>query len=152
MSRVLNAPHKVSPATRERVLTAIDELEFVPKAEAVARSRRAIGADCRRCSLLHLPLVYRAPARHRDCPDRRPVRTHHLVVDSAARRDAYLASLAVTGRVDRLVLLALPFGEAMAGRLLSYKIETVLVEYVRAPFSTAWRSTMWRRRLVGQYF
>ena len=34
VSRILNTPDKVNAATRERVLTAIDALGFVPKAEA----------------------------------------------------------------------------------------------------------------------
>ena len=43
VSRVLNTPDKVSPATRQRVRAAIDALGFVPKAEAAARARKAHG-------------------------------------------------------------------------------------------------------------
>ncbi len=37
VSRVLNAPHRVNEITRRRVLATIDDLGFVPKAEATAR-------------------------------------------------------------------------------------------------------------------
>ncbi len=40
VSRVLNSPGHVNVATRRRVLVAIDELDFVPKAEAAARARK----------------------------------------------------------------------------------------------------------------
>jgi len=40
VSRVPNAPDQVNEAMRTRVLAAIHELGFVPKAEAVARARR----------------------------------------------------------------------------------------------------------------
>ncbi len=40
VSRVLNSPDQVKLETRERVLRAIDELGFVPKAEARARAIR----------------------------------------------------------------------------------------------------------------
>ena len=46
ISRVLNSPGKVSEQTRGKVMAAIDELGFVPKAEARARalhSTRRIG-------------------------------------------------------------------------------------------------------------
>src|SRR5215207_10520680 len=40
VSRVLNSPEQVLEGTRTRVLTAIDELGFVPRAEAAARARK----------------------------------------------------------------------------------------------------------------
>jgi hypothetical protein len=61
VSRVLNAPDKVSPDTRERVRQAIDRLGFVPKAEAAARARKAQAASAS-WPFLHLSFV-RAAAR-----------------------------------------------------------------------------------------
>ena len=40
VSRVLNTPHRVNEKTRQRVIAAIDQLNFVPKAEASARARQ----------------------------------------------------------------------------------------------------------------
>jgi DNA-binding LacI/PurR family transcriptional regulator len=151
VSRVLNAPHKVSPATRERVLLAIDELKFVPKAEAVARSRKATGRIAVVAPFFTFPSFTERLRGVATALTAAPYELTIYVVDSAARRDAYLASLAVTGRVDGLILLALPFGEAMASRLLSYKVETVLVEFVRAPFSSVEIDDVAGGRLVGQY-
>ncbi|HNE06578.1 MAG TPA: LacI family DNA-binding transcriptional regulator, partial [Anaerolineales bacterium] len=38
ISRVLNSPDKVNTETRQQVMSAIDQLGFVPKAEARARA------------------------------------------------------------------------------------------------------------------
>src|SRR5512141_1445836 len=43
ISRVLNSSDKVSDATRKKVLAVIDELGFVPRAEARARSLKSAG-------------------------------------------------------------------------------------------------------------
>ena len=43
VSRMLNTPEKVNSETREKVITAIDALGFVPKAEARARAMQHIG-------------------------------------------------------------------------------------------------------------
>ena len=41
VSRVLNSPDKVNIKTRERVMAAIDQLGFVPRADARARAMRS---------------------------------------------------------------------------------------------------------------
>src|SRR5438045_3994732 len=43
VSLALNSPTRVRPETLERINEAIDELSFVPKAEAVVRARRGVG-------------------------------------------------------------------------------------------------------------
>src|SRR4051794_21749151 len=43
VSRVVNSPEKVNPDTRSKVLTVIDALGYVPKAEAAARARKSAG-------------------------------------------------------------------------------------------------------------
>ena len=45
VSHTLNRPHKVSAATRDRVLQIIDELQFVPKATAPASPARVLAAS-----------------------------------------------------------------------------------------------------------
>src|SRR3989304_4095011 len=43
VSRVLNSPEIVQEGTRLKVLSAIDQLGFVPKADATARARKLVG-------------------------------------------------------------------------------------------------------------
>ena len=43
VSHTINRPHRVSAATRERVMQIIDELQFVPKATAISQARKGVG-------------------------------------------------------------------------------------------------------------
>ena len=42
VSRVLNSPSLVNSVKRQRILASIEELQFVPKAEAVAKARQQL--------------------------------------------------------------------------------------------------------------
>jgi DNA-binding LacI/PurR family transcriptional regulator len=127
VSRVLNAPDRVNDETRARVLAAIDELGFVPKFEALTRARKGLGrigvltpfftADsfvdrlrgvvAALAGLPYEPVIYD--------------------VASAAQRDGYLANLAITNRVDGLIVIGLPFDSATARRLLKHRLATVQI-------------------------
>jgi LacI family transcriptional regulator len=151
ISRVLNAPEKVNPATRERVMAAIDELGFVPKAEAVARSRKVHG----RIGILAPFLAYPSfVQRLRGAATALSDSPYELViyyVDSLARLEGYIASLAVTRRVDGLILMALLLGDAVANRLRNAGIETVLVEFAREGFSSVTIDDEAGGRLAAEY-
>ena len=151
VSRVLNTPDKVRAATRGRVLAAIDELGFVPKAEASARARKAI----RRIGVLAPFFTYPSfTVRLRGVAQAIAESSYELVVypvDSSARRDAYLATLTVMHRVDGLIVMALPFDEKMARRLLARNIETVLIEFRQEPFSSIEIDNQAGGRLAAQY-
>ncbi len=136
VSRVLNNPEKVHPATRDRVLAVIDSLGFVPKAEAAARARKGNA----RIGVLAPFFTYPSfVARLRGVADALADSPYELViynVDSSSRRVGYLASLPVTRRIDGLIVMALPFDEEAEARLLANGLETVLIEFSRRPFSS----------------
>ncbi|MGQ9489289.1 MAG: LacI family DNA-binding transcriptional regulator [Anaerolineae bacterium] len=136
VSRVLNNPEKVHPRTRERVLSAIDALGFVPKAEAAARARKGSG----RIGVLAPFFTYPSfVARLRGVADALADSPFELAiynVDSSSRCVGYLASLPVTRRIDGLIVMALPFDDEAERRLLANGLETVLIEFSRRPFSS----------------
>jgi LacI family transcriptional regulator, galactose operon repressor len=136
VSRVLNSPDRVNEATRKRVLSAIDSLGFVPKAEAAARARKASG----RIGVLAPFFTYPSfVERLQGVASSLTNSSYELVVynvDSSARRDAHLSSLAVTHRLDGLIVMALPFDDVTAHRLIAHKLETVLIEAGRPAFSS----------------
>lgn len=136
VSRVLNNPEKVNPDTRDRVLSVIDTLGFVPKAEAAARARRAHG----RIGVLAPFFTYPSfVARLRGVADVLAESPYELAiynVDSSSRRVGYLASLPVTRRIDGLIVMALPFNDEAANRLLAHDLQTVLIEFSRPGFSS----------------
>src|SRR5574342_271119 len=129
VSRMLNTPDKVNSETRERVLTAIDALGFVPKAEARARAMQHTGR------IGVITPFFTAPSfiqRLRGIAESLSPENYELViytVDSNDHLQGYLSSLPLTGNLDGLIILSLPIGEQEVRRLIDHGLPTVLVEY-----------------------
>jgi len=135
VSRVLNSPDRVNVATRSRVLEAIDRLHFVPKAEATARARKGT----RRIGVLAPFITYPSFVQRLRGVAGLANSSYEVViynVESAARRDSYLATLPVTRRLDGLIVMALPFGDEVAQRLRAHRLEAVLIECNHPFFSS----------------
>jgi LacI family transcriptional regulator len=127
VSRVLNSPDQVSAETRERVLAAIDELDFVPKFEALVRARKGIG----RIGVLtpfftSASFVDRLNGIRGALMDQQ-YETVIYDVRSAAQRDGYLTMLALTHSVDGLIVIGLPFDATTARRLQKRRLATVQI-------------------------
>ncbi len=136
VSRVLNTPERVNESTRTRVHHAIDELGFVPKAEATARARKSQARIGVLAPFFTFPSFV---ARFRGVANALSDSSYDLAiynVDSSSRRAGLLASLPVTRRVDALIIMALPFDDAAGERLIAHDMPTVLIECSRSPFSS----------------
>ena len=133
ISRFINAPEKVNTETLKRISKAIDELGFVPKAEARARALRQTGR------IGVVTPFFTAPSfvqRLRGIAGALSKQHYELViytVESAQHLKNYLASLPLTGNLDGMVIMSLPVAETDAHRLLEHNIPTVLIEF---PFPT----------------
>lgn len=129
VSRILNTPDKVNSVTREKVLTAIDELGFVPKAEARARAMKHTGR------IGVISPFFTAPSfmqRLRGVATTLSPENYELVVytvDSNDRLQGYLSSLPLTGNLDGLIILSLPVDDTQVRRLIDHGLPTVLIEY-----------------------
>jgi LacI family transcriptional regulator len=135
VSRVLNSPDRVAEETRTLVLTAIDELGFVPKFEARTRARKQIG----RIGVLTPHFTADSFVdRLRGVGAGLAGLPYELVVydvTTPAQRDGYLTSLALTHQVDGLIIIGLPFDETMASRLLTHRMPIVQIGTLAQPFS-----------------
>jgi DNA-binding LacI/PurR family transcriptional regulator len=135
VSRVLNAPDRVSEETRMQVFTAIDELGFVPKFEARTRARKQIG----RIGVLTPHFTADSFVdRLRGVSAALAGLPYELVVydvTTPAQRDGYLTSLSLTHQVDGLIIIGLPFDEIMTSRLLTHQIPVVQIGTLAQPFS-----------------
>jgi DNA-binding LacI/PurR family transcriptional regulator len=151
VSRVLNAPDKVNPVTRARVLTVIDELGFVPKAEAAVRARKDLGRIGILAPFFTYPSFVERMRGVAVALADLPYELTIYSVDSSIRRDAYLSSLAVSRRLDGLIVMALPFPDAIAERLTSYQLEAVLIECMRPEFSTIEGDDSAGGRMAAEY-
>ncbi len=129
ISRVLNTPDKVNPETRQKVLDAIDQLGFVPKADARARAlskTNRIGV---------ITPFFTAPSfvqRLRGVAAALANHNYELViytVDSLETLAGYLSSIPFSSNLDGLIIISLPIQEKDAQRLIDHGIETVLLEF-----------------------
>jgi DNA-binding LacI/PurR family transcriptional regulator len=129
VSRMLNAPNKVNPKTREQVMAAIDALGFMPKAEARARALRQTGR------IGVITPFFTAPSfiqRLRGIADILSSKNLELViytVDSTDHLQVYLSSLPLTGNLDGLIIISLSVGDIEVRRLIDHGLTAVLIEY-----------------------
>jgi DNA-binding LacI/PurR family transcriptional regulator len=151
VSRVVNDPRKVNEATRSTVLKAIEQLGFVPKAEARARAMNGT----RRISIITPFLT--APAyvqRLRGVATALAKQNYELIihtVDSLDQLNSYLGTLPLTHRFDGLILLSLKIDAKLAGRLAKQGVETVLIEYAQPNLNSIEIDDLAGGRLVADY-
>ncbi|MEW6083222.1 MAG: LacI family DNA-binding transcriptional regulator [Chloroflexota bacterium] len=129
ISRVLNSPDKVNPETRRRVMSSIDKLGFVPKAEARARAMQhtnRIGV---------LTPFFTAPSfvqRLRGVAATLSKANYELViypVDSVEHLQGYISSIPIMQNVDGLIIMSLAIDDKEAKRLHDNSMQSVLIEY-----------------------
>jgi LacI family transcriptional regulator len=127
------------------------ELEFVPKAEAVARAR----TQTRRIAVLTPFLtaqsfVQRIDAIHRVLlPKGYEMITY--TVDSQDQLDAYLSVLPVNNRIDAMIVLALPISEEAASVFDANSIPLVGVEVGSSSISTVEIDNIRGGKLAASY-
>jgi len=129
ISRVLNSPDKVNPETLKLVMSAIDRLGFVPKAEARARAMQGTGR------IGVLTPFFTAPSfvqRLRGVASSLSKANYELViypVDSLDHLQGHLSSIPLMKNVDGLIIMSLAIDDTEAKRLSANGMETVLIEY-----------------------
>jgi DNA-binding LacI/PurR family transcriptional regulator len=129
ISRVINYPEKVNIKTRQIINDAIDQLDFMPKAEARARALRFMGR------IGVITPFFTAPSfvqRLRGLAGSLSKENFDLViytVDSNNRLQSYLSSLPLTGNLDGIVIMSLPVNDDDVKRLIDHRLPTVLIEY-----------------------
>lgn len=152
VSRVVNAPEKVNPETRQRVLQAIDALNYIPKAEAAARARKSAGRIGVLAPFFTYPSFVQRLRGVAGALANLPYELSVYNVDSTARRDSYVTSLALTRRLDGLILMALPFTAITVERLVNQSMETVCIEVTHPSFSSIVIDDFGGGRMAAEYF
>jgi DNA-binding LacI/PurR family transcriptional regulator len=151
ISRVINSPERVNEATRAKVLTAIEQLGFVPKAEARARALRSTGR------IGVLTPFFTAPSfvqRLRGVAASLNETVYELViypVDSVERLDAYLSGFSMISSLDGLIIMSLKLDEARASRLLERRLNSVLIENRLPGFNTVEIDDVHGGRMAAEY-
>lgn len=151
VSLALNSPDRVRAETLQKVLVAVEELGFVPKAEAALRARRGtrrVGVVAPFTSypsfMERLRGVMAAAAKER----------FEVVVydeESAALRHHFVDSLPLSRRLDGLVLMGVAISDRFAERLHKDGLDAVLVEFPRPGFSCVIVDDEAGGRMVADY-
>lgn len=152
VSRVVNSPDKVNPETRTKVLNVIDQLGYVPKAEAAARARKSAGRIGVLAPFFTYPSFVQRLRGVATALTNLPFELTVYTVDSTARRDSYVTSLSLTRRLDGLILMALPFSQEIVERLVNNSMETVSIEVTHSSFSSIEIDDQQGGRLAAEYF
>jgi DNA-binding LacI/PurR family transcriptional regulator len=151
VSRMLNVPGKVNSETRERILAAIDALDFMPKAEARARAMKGTGR------IGVISPFFTAPSfvqRLRGISEALSTKKFELViysVDSADRLKGFLSSVPLTGNLDGLIILSLQIDDADVRRLVDHGLPTVLVEFPHPSLSSVEIDDVLGGRIAAEY-
>ena len=132
VSRVLNSPESVAEKTRTRVLAAIDELGFVPRADARERARKQIGRIGVITPFFTLPSFMQRLRGIAAALVESPYELTIYPVDSLARLEGYFTVLPLRRQTDGLIAISIPVDELSLKQLRASGIPTVFVEN-RAP-------------------
>ncbi|HET6452224.1 MAG TPA: LacI family DNA-binding transcriptional regulator, partial [Spirochaetia bacterium] len=134
VSRAVNEPHLVQEDTRQKVMRAVEQLKFVPKAEATALARKHVG------SIGVLVPFFTSPSfvqRMRGVAAALSETKFELAVYTVSSRtqlDEYLDVLPLWRRLDGLVLMSMPVSDSQTRHLASHGLEVVTVEFSRGEF------------------
>jgi DNA-binding LacI/PurR family transcriptional regulator len=127
-SRVLNGSAAVDPRTRDRVLAAMAELDYIPSAMA---RRLSFGRTLTIGVVTTFLTRPQAAERLRGIDAILADSEFDLViynVESVEKRDQYLRALAVRQRTDGLIIVSLPLRQDDVQRLSSAAIPVVVVD------------------------
>jgi LacI family transcriptional regulator len=129
VSRVLNNPRLVSVVTRGKVMAAVTQLGFVPKAEASVLARKHVGSIG-----IVLPF-FTSPSyvqRMRGIAAGLNGSKYELVVytvDDRAQLDEYLDVLPLWKRLDGIILMSMPLTERQTAHLQEHGMDVVCIEF-----------------------
>lgn len=151
ISRVLNAPDKVNSETQKRVMEAIDQLGFVPKAEARARAMQHTGR------IGVITPFFTAPSfvqRLRGVASVLSKSNYELViypVDSMDHLQGYISSIPLMRNIDGLIIMSLSLDNQDAQRLADNGMRSVLIEYSHPQLNSIVINDFDGGRLVAEY-
>ncbi|HET7011031.1 MAG TPA: LacI family DNA-binding transcriptional regulator [Anaerolineales bacterium] len=151
ISRVLNSPDKVKSKTRGRVMSAIDRLGFVPRAEARARARRRTNRIGVLTPFFTAPSFVQRLRGIAGALSRANCELVIYTVDSVEHLQAYIASIPIMQNLDGLIIISLAIDERDARRLHDNGIETVLIESWHAQLNSICIDDLHGGRLAAKH-
>lgn len=128
VSRFLNEPDRVAPDKREKIRSAVKELNFVPKAEAVAKARRAYKRIGVVAPFFTQPSFMERLRGIEAILSREHYELVLYAIDTEEELENYVQMLINTQRVDGLIFLCLKLGDDLLELLDSAPFPLCFVE------------------------
>ena len=151
VSRVLNAPHLVKKETRDKVLDAIDQLGFVPKAEAQAYAKKQLGRVGVLTPFFSHPSFVQ---RMRGVASVLAINSYELViypVESLTQIYHYLETVQLARRLDGLITMALTIDEETVQRYIRNTFPVAMIETQHASINSVFVNNVAGGRLAAEY-
>lgn len=152
VSRVLNSPEHVSQEKRKKVLGVIEQLGFVPKAEARERARKEIGRIGIVTPFFTLPSYAQRLRGIAAALVDSPYELTIYPVDSQERLDGYLTVLPFSNQLDGLIIVTLPIDDNSVRRLQHSSIPTLLIENRITGFASIEIDNFYGGKLAAEHF
>lgn len=151
VSRVINAPTQVRADTRARVYEVVRELGFIPKADAATRARKGTGRIGIAGPFSAIPSCME---RLRGILAAAKGSQYEIVVyeqESVVLHHHFADSLALSTKLDGLILIDMPITDQLAKQLSEDGLETVLIEYPRPGMTCVTVDDLAGGRLAARY-
>ena len=151
VSRVLNAPHLVKKETRDKVLDAIDQLGFVPKAEAQAYAKKQLGRVGVLTPFFSHPSFVQ---RMRGVASVLASNSYELViypVESLNQIYHYLETVQLARRLDGLITMALTIDEETVQRYIRNTFPVAMIETQHDSINSVYVNNVAGGQLAAKY-
>jgi len=151
VSRVLNAPHLVKKETRDKVLDAIDQLGFVPKAAAQAYAKKQLGRVGVLTPFFSHPSFVQ---RMRGVASVLASNSYELViypVESLNQIYHYLETVQLARRLDGLITMALAIDEETVQRYIRNTFPVAMIETRHPSINSVFVDNVAGGRLAAEY-
>jgi DNA-binding LacI/PurR family transcriptional regulator len=134
VSRVLNNSRLANDATRRRVMHAVGQLGFVPKAEASLRARKHVGIVGVVLPFFTSPSYVQRMRGVAAGLNGGEFELAVYTVKDRAQLDGYLSVLPLWRRLDGLILMSMPLDAKRTAHLQAHGMEAVCIEFGNPQF------------------
>jgi len=152
VSRVINASDLVREETRDKVLTVIDALGFVPDAFARERARKEVGHIGVITPFFTIPSITKRLSGIANTLMNTAFNLMVYPVDSEKRLKTYYTELPYSRLVDGLIVLTLPIDEFSLDRFKKNKIPLLMIENHIKGYSSIEYDNTYGGRLAAEHF
>lgn len=150
VSRVLNSPEKVRPATKDKVFNTMKMLNFTPKADARARAKKNIG----RIGVITFNMNSSFSHRLKGISSVLETAPFELIIitkNNIEDIDYYLRSINLTDKLDGLIIISHKLNDSTLKLLDELSIKAVFIEFGEDNFTSVTIDNTKGGKIIAEY-